>query len=95
MNIVELGVRAFGVEAAGVVVRVGSEVKDVRIGDRVVCLKQQAFATHIVVEEPDCFVIPSSLGFDEAGCMIFAFSTAIQSLVNIGRLEKNQVSQCF
>ncbi|KAK5627739.1 hypothetical protein RRF57_003454 [Xylaria bambusicola] len=91
MNIVELSVRRFGLEAAGIVTRVGSEVADIKVGDRVVCLKKQAFATKIVVEELACAVIPDYLSFDEAACMIFAFATAIQSLVNVGRLEKGQM----
>ncbi|KAI0440573.1 fatty acid synthase S-acetyltransferase [Xylaria telfairii] len=90
LNIVELPVRQFGVEAAGVATRVGSDVSDIKVGDRVVCLKKQAFATKIVVEELACAKIPDSLSFDEAASMIFAFATAIHSLVNIGGLHKGQ-----
>ncbi|KAI0468004.1 fatty acid synthase S-acetyltransferase [Xylaria cf. heliscus] len=90
LNIVELPVRQFGVEAAGVVTRIGSDVRDIKVGDRVVCLKKQAFATKIVVEELACAKIPDSLSFNEAASMIFAFATAIHSLVNIGGLNKGQ-----
>lgn len=75
------------------VTRIGPDVSDIQVGDRVVCLKKQAFATKIVVEELACATIPDSLSFDEAASMIFAFATAIHSLVNIGGLSKGQVSR--
>ncbi|KAJ8124842.1 hypothetical protein O1611_g8798 [Lasiodiplodia mahajangana] len=90
LNIVEFPIRAFGLEAAGVVTRVGSNVKSITAGDRVVCLKKQTFATKIVVEELACAKIPHGLSFDEAGSMIFVFATAIYSLMNVGNLRKGQ-----
>ncbi|KAI0096719.1 fatty acid synthase S-acetyltransferase [Nemania sp. FL0031] len=90
LNIVEFPIRAFGLEASGVVTRVGSNVKSIAAGDRVVCLKKQTFATKIVVEELACSKIPDGLSFDEAGSMIFVFATAIYSLMNVGGLRKGQ-----
>ncbi|KAI1173516.1 fatty acid synthase S-acetyltransferase [Nemania sp. FL0916] len=90
LNIVEFPVRAFGLEASGVVTRVGSNVKRIAVGDCVVCLKKHTFATKIVVEELACAKIPEALSFDEAGSMIFVFATAIYSLINVGGLRKGQ-----
>lgn len=92
MNIVELPSRQFGVEAAGIVTKIGADVKDLQVGDRVLCIRKHTFATHFVVPEITCAKIPDSLSFDEAGSMIFAFATAIYSLVNVGGMEKGQVS---
>jgi NADPH:quinone reductase-like Zn-dependent oxidoreductase len=92
MGIVELPVRQFGLEAAGVISRVGSGVKEFKVGDRVACLKKQSFTTYFTVGEFACAKIPDELSFDEAACMLVPYTTAIHSLINVGRLEKGQVS---
>lgn len=92
MGIVELPQRQFGLEAAGIVTRVGADVKNVKIGDRVCCLKKHAYATYLVTPDIFCTKIPDRLSFDEAASMLMPYVTAIHSLINIGRLEKGQVS---
>lgn len=93
MGIVELPVRQFGLEAAGTVSKVGAAVTDLKIGDRVVCLKKHAFATKFTVPAFACAKIPDKLQFDEAGSMVVPYVTSIHSLVNIGGLESGQVSR--
>lgn len=39
-----------------------------------------------------CTRIPNELTFDEAASMLIPYVTAIHGLVNVGRLEKGQVS---
>lgn len=90
MGVVELPIRQFGLEAAGIVTRVGADVKDIRIGDRVCCLKKHAYSTYLVTPDIFCTKIPDRLSFDEAASMLMPYVTAIHSLVNVGRLEKGQ-----
>ncbi|ORY70957.1 uncharacterized protein BCR38DRAFT_404090 [Pseudomassariella vexata] len=90
VNIVELPIRQFGMEAAGIVMRVGPNVKDLKIGDRVFCLKTSAFATHLCVPEFSCAKLPDSVKFDEAASMLVPYVTALHSLVNVGGLTKGQ-----
>ncbi|KAI9151270.1 Polyketide synthase [Paramyrothecium foliicola] len=90
LGIVELPARQFGLEAAGIVTKVGAAVKDFQVGDRVFSLKKQAFATHIVAPEFSCAKIPDGLSFDEAATMLVPYLTAIYSLIDIGRLTEGQ-----
>ncbi|KAI1126023.1 putative polyketide synthase [Nemania abortiva] len=90
MNVVELPVRQFGLEASGVVVGKGSKVKDFEIGDRVLCLKKSAFATRICVPGFSCAKIPDTVDFQEAASLLVPYVTAIHSLINVGGLVKGQ-----
>ncbi|KAI5868187.1 fatty acid synthase S-acetyltransferase [Durotheca rogersii] len=90
LGIVELPIRQFGLETAGFVTRVGPDVKNVKVGDRVCCLIQQAYSTYVVTPDYFCTRIPDRLSFDEASSMLMPFVTAIHSLINVGRLEKGQ-----
>ncbi|RMZ82891.1 hypothetical protein DV737_g1950, partial [Chaetothyriales sp. CBS 132003] len=93
LGIVELPVRLFGIEAAGIVTRVGADVSpdDLRVGDRVVCFcRKDAFSTHTTTLAAVCVRIPDSITFDQAGTMLIPFFTAIHSMVNIGRVTKGQ-----
>lgn len=93
MGIVELPKRELGLEAAGIITRVGADVKNLKVGDRVCCLKNQAYSTYLVSQDIYCVRIPDRLSFDEAASMLMPYATSIHSLVNIGRLEKGQVSK--
>ncbi|KAK8115461.1 Acyl transferase/acyl hydrolase/lysophospholipase [Apiospora sp. TS-2023a] len=90
LGIVELPVRQFGLEAAGVVTKTGTAVKDFRVGDRVISLKKQAFATRIITPQFACAKIPDGLSFDEGATMLVPYLTAIYSLINVGGLTKGQ-----
>ncbi|KAI1388535.1 putative polyketide synthase [Hypoxylon trugodes] len=92
LGVVELPIRQFGLEAAGIITRVGAEVdpNELAIGDRVFCLKKQAYSTYITTPTTFCIPIPDHLSFDEAASMLMPYVTAIHGLVNVGRLSKGQ-----
>jgi len=94
LGIVELPIRQFGLEAAGIITRVGTNVDpdELKVGDRVFCLKKQAYSTYISTPTVFCTRIPDDLNFDEAASMLMPYVTAIHSLVNVGRLVEGQVS---
>lgn len=92
MNIVQLPQgNVFGLEGAGVVLRVGSQVKTLNVGDRVAVVDDNVFATAITTLEVLCVKIPDDLGFNEASTMFFPYMTAMHSLMDVGGLEKGQV----
>jgi NADPH:quinone reductase-like Zn-dependent oxidoreductase len=81
-----------GIESSGVVCRVGPDVTDLRIGDRVMLLGDGSFGSHVVTPERLCVKIPASLSFEDAASMPAVFATAVCSLFHIGKLQKGQVS---
>ncbi|KAI0101373.1 hypothetical protein GGR51DRAFT_530505 [Nemania sp. FL0031] len=90
MGFIELPTRQLGLEAAGIVKRVGHGVNTVKVGDRICCMNSQSFSSILVSPQDLCIRIPDPISFDEAATMLVSFATAIHSLVNVGRLEKGQ-----
>src|ERR1700753_3458925 len=80
-----------GLEVAGVVRKVGADVRDVSVGDRVLAMPPSACAkTAVVVPSSLVQHIPDNLSFKDAATMPICYSTAIESLINLGQLEKGQ-----
>ncbi|KAL9032542.1 MAG: hypothetical protein Q9214_007924, partial [Letrouitia sp. 1 TL-2023] len=79
-----------GMDSSGVISRVGPEVKDLAIGDRVMCLGAGNLASHVVTPEELCERIPDSLPFEEAATMPAAYATATAAFCNIGNLRPRQ-----
>lgn len=80
-----------GSESSGIIRRVGPDVKDLCVGDRVFLMADGSFATHVIGIERMCERIPDMLPFEEAVTMPAVFTTTVAALFNIGRLEKGQV----
>ncbi|KAI7768286.1 hypothetical protein LZL87_013848 [Fusarium oxysporum] len=74
MGIVE-GPNRFGLEGAGIVGRIGPNVKGLNIRDRVIFISHAAFSTQVVVSENLCEKIPDDLSFDDAATMPYGFAT--------------------
>jgi NADPH:quinone reductase-like Zn-dependent oxidoreductase len=91
MGMLDLPVSSLGVEAAGVVLHVGSKVKTLAPGDRVVTMGNNCFSTRLQQHADLVIKIPDSLGFQEAATMPGVYSTVVFALKHIARLEKNQV----
>ncbi|CAJ2508142.1 Uu.00g093280.m01.CDS01 [Anthostomella pinea] len=81
---------ALGLEAAGVVRRVGPRAQKLQIGDRVVVVGQGGFATSVTRTEQLAVKIPDNLSFQDAATMPIAFVTAVHSVMTVGGLEKSQ-----
>lgn len=92
MGIVELSEPLFGLESAGIVRRVGPEVKTLKPGDRVMIFGRHTFASTVTLSELLCTEIPDELSFNDAATMPCVYITTIYSMMNIGNLEKGQVS---
>lgn len=95
MGVLSFGSKSvpLGLELAGVVRRVGSNVRHVAIGDRVCAVAVEGcFTTNAILVAPLVHKIPDDLGFEEAATMPGCFTTAVQSLIDVGQLQKGQVS---
>ncbi|KAF3067200.1 Lovastatin diketide synthase LovF [Daldinia childiae] len=79
-----------GIEACGVISKVGPDVKDLRPGDRVFLFGEGCFSTQLVLPQKVCAKIPDSLSFDDAATMPCVFATVIYGLLDVGQLQEKQ-----
>ncbi|KAL8910611.1 MAG: hypothetical protein Q9171_004105 [Xanthocarpia ochracea] len=79
-----------GMDSSGVVSRVGPEVEELAVGDRVMCLGAGNIASHVVTSETLCERIPNTLSFEEAATMPATYATAMAALYDIGNLRPRQ-----
>ena len=91
MGVVEGTKDGIGLEAAGIIRSVGSEVTDLKVGDRVIMFEHGCFSTRLAISAKLCARIPETLTYEEAATLPCVYSTVIHSLLTIGRLEKGQV----
>lgn len=91
MGIVGATREGFGLEAAGVVSRIGPMVKNMAVGDRVMYLGHGTFASHSVVSEDLCAKMPDNLSFEDGATMPCVYTTSIYSLFHVGHLERGEV----
>lgn len=80
-----------GLEGSGIVTKVGSDVLDLRVGDRVMVSQVGIFKTTAVIPASRCLPIPEGLSLESGASLPCVYATAIYSLVTVGKLEKHQV----
>ncbi|OLN91972.1 Lovastatin diketide synthase LovF 2 [Colletotrichum chlorophyti] len=79
-----------GVDASGVVTRVGSAVSDFKPGDRVMTASCDTFASFVRFPAKGAIAVPESMSFEEAASMPLIFLTAYYSLVTAGNLVRGE-----
>jgi NADPH:quinone reductase-like Zn-dependent oxidoreductase len=85
-----LNERKLGVDAAGVVTRVGKAVTGLKPGDRVMTATCDAFATYVRFPAAGAIAMPESMSFEDAASMPLVFLTAYYALVTAGGLTKGE-----
>ncbi|RYC58494.1 hypothetical protein CHU98_g7719 [Xylaria longipes] len=80
----------FGVECSGVVRAIGPDVTDLTVGERVMAITQDAYATMTKTAASLCIKMPVDLSFEASASMPYVYPTVIHGLVNLARLEKGQ-----
>ncbi|KAF2470531.1 polyketide synthase PksD [Lindgomyces ingoldianus] len=80
----------FGIDCAGIVTRVGSEVQSIKVGDRVCAQEFNCMKTYARSREWSTQKISDSVSFEEACAVIMPGMTAIQSLIEVARLQKGE-----
>ena len=80
-----------GLECAGEVEAVGSDVKDFRPGDRVMSSAAGGFAEYAVADAGRAHKIPANnMSYEQAACMAVAIQTMHNALVGAGCLKKGE-----
>lgn len=85
-----LNERKLGVDAAGVVTRVGKAVTGLNPGDRVMTATCDAFATYVRFPAAGAIAMPENMSFEDAASMPLVFLTAYYALVTAGGLTQGE-----
>ncbi|KAF2119203.1 putative polyketide synthase [Lophiotrema nucula] len=80
----------FGEECSGIVSRVGKDVKNFAVGDRVAAVAQATFATYARTSADNAFKIGTDVTFEEAANVPLAHSSAHYSLIELARLKDDE-----
>ncbi|KAB2571677.1 Reducing polyketide synthase PKS2 [Lasiodiplodia theobromae] len=81
---------SLGIEAAGVVTRVGSAVSSLAPGDRVAAMPDGAYGTHTRCKASSAARIPADMSFEHAASIPIVFCTAYHALVELARLQRGE-----
>jgi NADPH:quinone reductase-like Zn-dependent oxidoreductase len=85
------GIFTPGLEYSGVIARVGSEVKGIKEGDRVMGVTRfGAYTTHLNIDHRYVAPIPEDWDFAEGAAFLVQVLTAYYGLINLGNLQKGQ-----
>jgi NADPH:quinone reductase-like Zn-dependent oxidoreductase len=81
-----------GADFAGIIEKVGSNVKHFTVGDRVFgeTLNGGAFAEYVCAPASVCAVMPESIDFTMMACVPIAGLTALQALIIHGQLKEGE-----
>ena len=79
-----------GMEASGVVRRIGPAVRHCRVGDEVAFLQGGCIANRVVVHEHLVFAKPDRLSMEEAASSLSVYVTTYYSLMHLARLRRGQ-----
>ncbi|KAJ0308573.1 hypothetical protein Brms1b_009450 [Colletotrichum noveboracense] len=80
-----------GIELGGIVTRVGSDVDEFKIGDRVFAFAPEGcLVTKAVLQRYHAAKLPDNLSFQDAAGVPVVFATVIHGLIKIGHLQKDQ-----
>lgn len=81
---------SIGMECAGVVAAVGSNVTDLKVGDRVVTFAANAFSSDVIVDARFAARIPDDVATEAAATLPVAFLTAHYALTHLARLQEGE-----
>ncbi|MDX2493817.1 MAG: NAD(P)H-quinone oxidoreductase, partial [Desulfuromusa sp.] len=82
-----------GLEVAGTIAEIGSDVSGWKIGDRVMALVGGGgYAEYAVAFENHLMPIPESMSFEEAACVNESYITAFLNVFMIGGLQDSQTA---
>jgi len=79
-----------GYECAGRVVRVGSGVRSLQVGDAVVAVSPESLASHVLVPETLVARFPRGLTLEQAAGIPVAWVTAWYALEHLARIRKGE-----
>ncbi|MBA2681995.1 MAG: polyketide synthase dehydratase domain-containing protein, partial [Ktedonobacteraceae bacterium] len=86
----EPGVIKLGRECTGFVTRVGEGVTRFTVGDEVIVMLPDCFATHVIIDTKFLISKPSFMSFEEAASIPSAFLTSYYALCFLGHLAQGE-----
>lgn len=81
---------AIGMEGAGVIEALGSEVKGLKVGDKVMGRCRGAFAEYAAMDAVEAMLIPATLSFEQAASVPLTFLVVHDMLSLQGKLQPNE-----
>ncbi|WP_442602642.1 quinone oxidoreductase family protein [Paenibacillus sp. KN14-4R] len=79
-----------GLDAAGTIVEVGSEVEGLRKGQRVIAFPEGSYAEYVVADAVLTYVLPDGIDFTmAAACPLVSF-TSYKLLADVGRIQPGE-----
>ncbi|HUD32400.1 MAG TPA: NADPH:quinone oxidoreductase family protein [Variovorax sp.] len=80
-----------GSEYAGVVSKLGADVRNLQVGQNVACLSGTGgFATHVIASAAQCMPLPAELGHVDAAAFIMTYGTSWHALMDRGQLKAGE-----
>lgn len=80
-----------GIDVAGVIASVGSNVKNIRVGQKVVAFpKTGSYAEYCVADQHLVYAIPDSVNFEQAAASPTVVFTSYNLLANVARLASGE-----
>ena len=79
-----------GMECAGLVTKVGANVKDFKVGDRIAACAQGTAAKYAKVQSDHAAQIPDFMSFDEAATLPVVMLTAWEAIITRGQLQEGE-----
>lgn len=79
-----------GVESAGTVTRVGSNVSTLKVGDRVCAMSRGAYGTYTRCPASSAAVVPCDMSFSIAASLPVVFNTAYYGIMELARLKAGE-----
>ncbi|KGO77525.1 Acyl transferase/acyl hydrolase/lysophospholipase [Penicillium italicum] len=79
-----------GIECSGVVSSVGSNVKSIKVGQRVMAMPEGCFSTYARCSATSAAEIPAAMSFEVAATVPVVFCTAYYSLFDLGQLQTGE-----
>ena len=81
-----------GMEVAGNIIEIGSNVTKFKIGDRVAAQSQLGgYAEKTAVKESSVFKIPDEMSYDDSCALLCAYGTSHYALKQRGQLKKDEI----
>lgn len=77
-----------GIECAGVVTRVGADVEDFALGQRVAAFAHESLGSHATVTKHLVMPVPDGVSLEQAAAVPIAYLTAYYGLEHLARMRK-------
>ncbi|KAI0009070.1 putative polyketide synthase [Xylariaceae sp. FL0662B] len=86
----QIAVETLGGECSGVIHKVGADVHNLRVGDRVSCYGFGTFSNRVRQDAVAVQRIPDDMSFELAAALPVTFCTAFYSVVHVARVQSGQ-----